>query len=292
MKKIVFLSLLALCLPWTLAAQSVEDDLYYVPSKKKAEQKTEKTEEQTVRKAPENVVVVETQKPVVCTNSGNTTTIVVKDKKGNVRDVDEYNRRYNSKEYDFTQNEDTLYIEEKAVPDPEGEWVGGFDGSQDDYEYAMRLIRFRNPRYAISISSPLYWDVVYGLNSWDWNVYTDGLYAYAFPTFTNRLWWDWRYNSYGWGLGWPYYGWNWGWGGWYDGWYGGWYAGWGGWYGGWGWGWPYYHYPHYYPGWHHPGPGHWASRARTPRAARRAGVSTATERWSATRVRYVRRMVV
>lgn len=260
MKKIVFLSLLALCLPWTLAAQSVEDDLYYVPSKKKAEQKTEQTGEQTVRKAPENVVVVETQKPVVCTNSGNTTTIVVKDKKGNVRDVDEYNRRYNSKEYDFTQNEDTLYIEEKAVPDPEGEWVGGFDGSQDDYEYAMRLIRFRNPRYAISISSPLYWDVVYGLNSWDWNVYTDGLYAYAFPTFTNRLWWDWRYNSYGWGLGWPYYGWNWGWGGWYSGWYGGWYAGWGGWYGGWGWGWPYYHYPHYYPGWHHPGPGHWASR--------------------------------
>ena len=227
MKKIVFLSLLALCLPWTLAAQSVEDDLYYVPSKK-AEEKTEKTEEQAVRKAPENVIVVETQKPVVCTNSGTTTTIVVKDKKGNVRDVDEYNRRYNSKEYDFSQNEDTLYIEEKAIPDPDGEWVNGFDGSQDDYEYAMRIIRFRNPRYAISISSPLYWDVVYGLNSWDWNVYTDGLYAYAFPTFTNRLWWDWRYNSYGWGWGWPYYGWNWGWSGWYSGWYGGWYAGWGG----------------------------------------------------------------
>ena len=53
MKKIVFLSLLALCLPWTLAAQSVDDDLYYVPSKKKAEQKTEKAEEETVRKAPE-----------------------------------------------------------------------------------------------------------------------------------------------------------------------------------------------------------------------------------------------
>ena len=62
---------------------------------------------------------------------------------------------------------------------------GEFEGSQDDYEYATRIIRFRNPRYAISISSPLYWDVVYGLNSWDWNVYTDGLYAYAFPTFTN-----------------------------------------------------------------------------------------------------------
>ena len=59
--------------------------------------------------------------------------------------------------------------------------MNGFDGSEDDYEYATRIIRFRNPRYAISISSPLYWDVVYGLNPWDWNVYTDGLYAYAFP---------------------------------------------------------------------------------------------------------------
>ena len=103
---------------------------------------------------------------------------------------------------------DTLYINEKEDDGLDGEWVNGeFEGSQDDYEYATRIIRFRNPRYAISISSPLYWDVVYGLNSWDWNVYTDGLYAYAFPTFTNRLWWDWRYNSYGWG-GYPYYGWG------------------------------------------------------------------------------------
>ena len=259
MKKIVFISLLALCFPWTLMAQSADDDLYYVPSKRKAEQKTERTEEKTVRKAPENVIVVETQEPVVCTNSG-TTPVVVKDKKGNVRDVDEYNRRYNSNKYDFSQNEDTLYIEEKAVSSPEGEWVNGFDGSEDDYEYAMRIIRFRNPRYAISISSPLYWDVVYGLNSWDWNVYTDGLYAYAFPTFTNRLWWDWRYNSFGWSWSWPYYGWNWGWSGLHGGWYGGWYAGWGGWYGGWGW--YHYHHPYYYPGWHHPGPGYWASHDR------------------------------
>ena len=62
-----------------------------------------------------------------------------------------------------------------------GEWVNGFEGSQDDYEYAMRIVRFRNPRYAIPVSSPLYWDVVYGLPSWDWNVYDDGLYAYVFP---------------------------------------------------------------------------------------------------------------
>lgn len=39
MKKIVFLSLFALCLPWTLAAQSIDDDLYYIPSKNKEEKK-------------------------------------------------------------------------------------------------------------------------------------------------------------------------------------------------------------------------------------------------------------
>ena len=37
MKKIVFLSLLVLCLPGVLSAQSIDDDLYYVPSKKKEE---------------------------------------------------------------------------------------------------------------------------------------------------------------------------------------------------------------------------------------------------------------
>ena len=41
MKKIVFLSLLVLCLPGVLSAQSIDDDLYYVPSKKK-EEKVEK----------------------------------------------------------------------------------------------------------------------------------------------------------------------------------------------------------------------------------------------------------
>ena len=206
MKKIVILSLLALCLPWTLVAQSADDDLYYIPSKKKENAKVEKKEPT----APARVVI-ETKAPTTVytvPEATATTTVIVKDRKGNKRSVDEYNRRYTARENDFSLENDTLYIEEKAQPDLEGEWVNGeFQGSEDDYEYATRIIRFRNPRYAISISSPLYWDVVYGLNSWDWNVYTDGLYAYAFPTYTNRLWWDWRYNYYGWG--WPsYYGWG------------------------------------------------------------------------------------
>ena len=48
MKKIVFLSLFALCLPWTLVAQSIDDDLYYTPSKNKEEKKEEVKQEKKV----------------------------------------------------------------------------------------------------------------------------------------------------------------------------------------------------------------------------------------------------
>ena len=39
MKKIVYFLLVALCLPIGLMAQSVDDDLYFVPSKDKKEKK-------------------------------------------------------------------------------------------------------------------------------------------------------------------------------------------------------------------------------------------------------------
>ncbi|KAA6322013.1 hypothetical protein EZS27_028400, partial [termite gut metagenome] len=231
MKKVVLLSLFTLCFPILLSAQNYDDDLYYVPDKNKGTGKSIKKEVKTttVYTIPE-------------------TTVVVRDRKTKkVRDVDEYNRRYDASDYKFELEDDTLYVEEKSASDLDGEWMNGFDGSQDDYEYAERIIRFRNPRYAVHISSPLYWDVVYGLNSWDWNVYTDGWYAYAFPTFSNRLWWDWRFNSHGWG-----------WGGYYDSYYSWGYPGsWGGGY--WGNYSPYYYsyYPHYYGGWGHGYSGYW-----------------------------------
>ena len=235
MKKIVYFLLFALCLPIGIFAQSVDDDLYFVPSKDKQEKK-----ETPVKKEPKKQVTTN-----IYTSPG--TTVVVQDRKGRTRDVDEYNRRYDARENEFVMDNDTLYIKEKSNPDLDGEWVTGeFNGTTDDYEYAERIIRFRNPRFAISISSPLYWDVVYGPNSWDWNVYTDGMYAYAFPTFSNPLWWDWRYGSYvwGWNYGWgwnrPYYSW-----GYYPGYWGGGY--WGGWYGGGYWG--HHHHWHGGPSW-------------------------------------------
>ena len=197
MKKIVLTSLMMVCLPFLAVAQSVEDDLYFIP-KKKAEKKEEVKQEVKV------AVPQKQNNTTVYAAPGST--VVVKDVKGNMRDVDEYNRRYTSRDNTFSMENDTLYIEEKPLNE-RGEWVNGFEGSQDDYEYAMRIVRFRNPRYAIPVSSPLYWDVVYGLPSWDWNVYDDGLYAYVFPTYTNRLWWDWRFN-YLYGPGWSF---SWGW---------------------------------------------------------------------------------
>ncbi|WP_321480754.1 hypothetical protein [uncultured Bacteroides sp.] len=242
MKKIVFLLLIALCLPLAVMAQSYDDDLYYIPKKENKSHQKENTSSERSKG------MVNTTR--IYTTPGSN--IVVQDRSGNARDVDEYNRRYDSSNNNFEMQNDTLYIKGKnRSSDLDGEWVNGFNGSQDDYEYAERLIRFRNPRFAVSISSPLYWDIVYGTNSWDWNVYTDGMYAYAFPTFPNRLWWDWRYNSLGYGWGYPYYG----------GYYGSWYTGWGNpWYAGASWGWGNYWGYDYYPGyWHGGGSGHWRS---------------------------------
>lgn len=238
MKKILFASLMWAGLLGVALAQNVDDDLYYTP--KKSKQKTTTT---TVKQPVKEVRVSSNPNGQVNVFAPNASTIVVRDRKGNVRDVDEYNRRYTAKENNFALQNDTLYIDEREDSDLRGDWVDGFDGSSDDYEYALRIIRFQNPRYAIPVSSPLYWDIVYARNyvPWDWNVYDDGLYAYIFPTATNRLWWNWRFNSFGWGWnhwGYPYY-YDWAWN--YRP-----YWGWGGWYG------PYYHTHHWYaygPGW-------------------------------------------
>lgn len=220
MKKSVLVSLLLVCLPLFVMAQS-NDDLYFIPKKK--------TEKKVTSGTPAKVVIEKDKAPTtVYAEPGST--VVVKDVKGNVRDVDEYNRRYTSRDHTFSMENDTLYIEEKPYNE-RGEWVNGFEGSQSDYEYAMRIIRFRNPRYAIPLSSPLYWDVVYTLPSWEWNVFDDGYYAYAFPTYSNRLWWDWRFNySWGWRSSWYY-----------NSWYGPGY-----WYGGYWGGWPHYHHHHHH----------------------------------------------
>ena len=172
MKKFELLLLTALAIPTWISAQN--DDIYYTPGGSKDVQ-------------------------TVTTSNQSSSTL-----NNNNRDVNAYNNRYSTgNTYNNNANNDTLYIDDNnnnndtiannnanavSNDNENGHWVNGFTGDPEDYEYASRIIRFHDPRYAINVLSPLYWDVVYGLNSWDWNVYDHGIYAYAFPTSTNRLW--------------------------------------------------------------------------------------------------------
>lgn len=152
-------------------------------------------------------------------------------------DTDEYNRRNRSYRTETTDSTD-------MTEDERGEWVNGFKGSDADYAYTKRILRFYTPSVGIPVSSPLYWDLCYGPNSIYWNVYDDGFYAYAFPSSWNSLYYG-PYFSWSWGWR-PYYS-HWGWGyPWYGGWHGPWYG----------------HHWHPYPGWGggHPGGGNIGNR--------------------------------
>ena len=92
MKKIVLASLMMVCLPYLAMAQSVDDDLYFIP-KKKAEKKEEVKQEVKV--------VVPQKQNTTTVYAAPGSTVVVKDVKGKVRDVDEYNRRYTSRDNNF-----------------------------------------------------------------------------------------------------------------------------------------------------------------------------------------------
>ena len=84
MKKIALLLIVALSIPIGMMAQ---DDLYFVPSKNKKEVTTTR-----VQTAP-----VATSNTNVYTTPGST--VVIQERNGNTRDVDEYNRRYSSRDY-------------------------------------------------------------------------------------------------------------------------------------------------------------------------------------------------
>lgn len=231
-KSILFLSVFLMS-SLGVYAQGYYDDMYYTPSEKNSS-----TEVQTSSVGDENIKEGEKHAEY---------------KESNIvagRDVDEYNRRYSSDEiYDEREGDklsESPKVSSKDDSYSDEGWINGFNGSQSDYEYSTRIIRMSSPSLAIHISSPYYWDVVYGSSSFDWNVYVDGNYAYAFPTFSNPLWWDWRFGR-------SYYGFYNRW--YYSPYYPGFYAG----------GYPYYwdnwyyghyhcHYPHYghypYYGWH------------------------------------------
>ncbi|MFZ4455901.1 MAG: hypothetical protein ACOYOT_06740 [Bacteroidales bacterium] len=113
-------------------------------------------------------------------------------------------------------NQNTVQNNEK------GEYLNDFIGSQSDYEYAERIRRFHNPRFLVHISDPAYSNI-YFLNSYDWNVYTDGAYAWVTPTWTNRYYYNYMWSPYSyypsWHNGWYGSSWSYGYNSWCDPWY-------------------------------------------------------------------------
>lgn len=228
MKKLMMMSFLLVILSQMTMAQSFDDDLYFVPKKEKKSVPVEDVKRTT-----------EPREVVLEGKSFTVYTPVELDASGMEVNVDEYNRRYTTQSGE-PENYVEEYPEEKRSE--EGEWVNGFEGSTEDYELATRIIRFRSPRVAVPVSSPFYWDIVYTWTMSDWNVYTDGLYAYAFPTRSNPFWWDWHYDPWRW-----HYGWNWN---------IGWSAGGFGFHFGWGWN-SHWHGHHYWPHYAHHHHNHW-----------------------------------
>lgn len=196
-------------------SMSAQDDMYFIPKKKTQSETTEKKQVQEKTVCPENGKAAT---GTVLKNTPVYSFSYVDEVPGeeNGRDVDEYNRRYRYED----PSVDSSYVAEEddsLLGSEDGEWVGGFDGSDEDYEYSKRLLTFWAPTVGVPVSSPLYWDLCYGPNSIYWNVYDDGFYAYIFPTAWNPYYYSpWRLG-YWWdfGYGYPY----WGWGGYYWGWH-------------------------------------------------------------------------
>ena len=153
----------------------IEDDIYYNPNDKNpiVEQKAKEKAAQAaaVRAASDTVV----KKTLVMTTDNQ------------LFDVDEYNRRGDSAtEVTLDQlaaNQQENHVEYNIVDEngDDGYYLNGFNGSESDYEYALRIRRFHNPKFVVSVSDPYYSDI-YFLDNNDWNVYISDNYAWVTPT--------------------------------------------------------------------------------------------------------------
>ena len=197
---------LTLAFAASIAMQAQDDDLYFTPSKKKS---TPAVVTSSQRYQP---IDTEAARPSVEVYNNSS------------RTDDDYNRRYSNYAGSWqtgggattdTLTTDSLLSE--VVPIENGYDV---NDPENDFTYSRRILRFHSPRFGYALSSPFYWDLVYGY----------GIYDYLYdPFFYDPFYWD-----YGWG-----YGWSWG--------------PWNSWYGPlWGWSHPYHwDYWGYGPTWHH-----------------------------------------
>ncbi len=188
---------LALSLSATFAVQAQDDDdLYFTPTKKS----------QTTTPVSKRSSYAQDR---YAGSSGNASSRTFQVYNGNSRNDDEYNRRYSGYAGSWqTGSIDSLSADSLDAEMEYEDSSQGYDleDPECDYAYSRRILRFHSPRFGFAISSPYYWDLVYG-----WGVY-DYLYDPYYDYFYDPFYWSW-----GWGFGWSYRPWNawygpiWGW---------------------------------------------------------------------------------
>lgn len=193
-KKFALLIILSMLVTGFAGAGSyiVEDDIYYNPNDKNPV--VEKKEKEAQKELQEKAAV---KKTLMATSDNH------------FRDVDEYNRRGESSDMtleDIAANQKEDHVEYNVVDEngDDGYYLNGFNGSDSDYEYALRIRRFHNPKFVVSVSDPFYSDI-YFLDNNDWNVYISDNYAWVTPTWTNPWYWNYTWAPY------SYTSWSWRW---------------------------------------------------------------------------------
>ena len=192
MKRNLLFLLALMALPFSLFAQSEEDDMYFVPSKKT---KTE-TRVSTVPTAPR------VQRTVTRVTAVKTDTLPDYHT-GQLRDVDDYNRRSTGRITEIHVGNDTLYV------DADSSYVEGYSYEEqpyyednfydNDYYYSSRMMRFHN----YFPYDPWYWDFAYGwYDPWydPWYGFYGRFYPYGWYSWSS---WGWGWRHYpGWDLAW------------------------------------------------------------------------------------------
>ncbi len=133
-------SLLVFTLLLSSVLANAQDDEMYFTSRKKSKTTT------STYAAPNSSVRTQTQSDAY--NYGDNSTV---DYGMSRRSDDEYNRRYSN----------GISQSQQSASDDYDEDVTDVDNNEVDYRYSRRLLRFHGPSVVV-VSSPYYWDLVYG----------------------------------------------------------------------------------------------------------------------------------
>ena len=202
--------LMFLSITVSVYAQDVDDDMYFVSSKKKATKTTSKSAYQNV--VPQKVSDQKVVRPAEDRKAD------VDFHTGELRDVDDYNRRGNNTQVVARLVNDTLYVtsldstnqEQTYVYGKEKDEKGRYNNDEnyyeDDYTYTSRLGRY----HCVHFIDPWYWDYCYGwYDPWydPWYGWYAPYYRYGYYSWCD---WGWHYRtSWGWYHSHPYgYGWS------------------------------------------------------------------------------------